>query len=281
MIKVQNTTEKYDIEPKRIIESSFESAYTKTAVTVHVTPPDTIVTIFSVISMILLAGMFFLTAKYDSSADRNPALWYTLASLCAGIIAYIISKHMKSEKLYKQHMSGSKTQEKDKKKEAFFEMLEYHSLPEKIHALELARKVSGLMSRQTDFTYLTALRQINDKLSNVNNPDNILCKMISTIPGVFPQPKRRFYLKEEDGQIVFYDADFEDPFGEIICHKDDVVSFGEYVNYSKRVPNPGGGKIRPESIIVELKDDNYNLFFEFKNHEYEDIRKIFGGKKAI
>ena len=80
------------------------------------------------------------------------------------------------------------TQEKDKKKEAFFEMLEYHSLPEKIHALELARKVSGLMSRQTDFTYLTALRQINDKLSNVNNPDNILCKMISTIPGVFPQP---------------------------------------------------------------------------------------------
>ena len=56
MIKVQNTTEKYDIEPKRIIESSFESAYTKTAVTVHVTPPDTIVTIFSVISMILLAG---------------------------------------------------------------------------------------------------------------------------------------------------------------------------------------------------------------------------------
>ncbi|NLN03527.1 MAG: hypothetical protein GX166_01700, partial [Clostridiaceae bacterium] len=179
MIKVQNSTEKYYIDPKRIIESSFESAYSKTAVTVNVTPPDTVVTVFSVISMILLGGMFFLTAKYDTSADRNPALWYTLASLCTGVIAFIISKHAKSEKLYKEYMSGSKAKEKDKKKEAFFEMLEFDSLPEKMHALELARKVSGLMNKQTDFTFLTALRQINDKLSNVNNPGTLMCKMTS------------------------------------------------------------------------------------------------------
>lgn len=281
MIKIQNTTEKYNIEPKRIIENAFESAYTKTAVTVHVTPPDTLVTVSSVISMILLAGMFFLTARYDTAADRNPALWYTLASACAGVVAYIISKHVKSGKLYKEYMNGSKTKEKDNKKKVFFEMLDYDNLPETIHALELVRKVSGLMNKQTDITYLTALRQINDKLSSVNNPDGLVCKMISTIPDVFPQPKRRFHLKDEGEQIIFYDADFEDPFGEISCDKDDVVSFGEYAYYSKRVPNPGGGKIRPESIILELKDDNHNLFFEFKNHDYEDIRKMFGGKKEL
>lgn len=281
MVKVLNSTDKYDIEPKKLIEKSFENAYTKTAVTVQVSPPDTLVTVFSVISMVLLAGMFFLTAKYDTSVDKNPSLWYTLAAGCTGIIAYIISKHLKSEKLYKESMKVSKTKVKDEKKENFLEMLEYDELPETMPALDLARKVSSLQSKQTDLTYLTALRQIGEKLSKINNPEDLLCKMISTVPNVFPQPKRRLYVKEKDGQINFYDSDFMHPLGEIVCEKDNVVSFGEYSKYQKRVPNPGGGKIRPESIIVEIKDDNYNLFFEFRNDDYDEIKKLFGGKKEV
>lgn len=71
MIKILNKTDKYNIEPRKIITNSFEAAYEKTAVDVPVKAPDTLVTVFTVISLLLLAGMLYLTAIYDKSKDAN------------------------------------------------------------------------------------------------------------------------------------------------------------------------------------------------------------------
>lgn len=154
-------------------------------------------------------------------------------------------------------------------------------MPEVTHAMELQRKVSPLMGKQTDVTYIAALRQINEKLASKNNPEDLLCKMISTEPEVFKQPKRRLYLKADAGSLVFYDADFMNPIGEIVCDLDDVVGYGDYAKYPNKFNNPGGGKIRPESIILEIKDEKHNLFFEFRTEDYDALKKILGGKKEI
>lgn len=281
MIQILNKTDKYNIDPKKVVTNSFDSAFEKTAVTIPVRPPETLVTVFTVISLLLLAGMLYLTALYDKSKDANSTLWFTLGTACFGIIAFYLSKYFKSVKLYKDSLKSPAASKKDKQREAFCALFELDEMPEQVNAMDLQRKVSSLMGKQTDATYLAALRQVNDKLAGKNNPQDLLCKMISTEPEVFKQPKRRLYLKSDSGNLVFYDSDFMNPIGEIVCDSDDVVGFGEYENYPGKINNPGGGKIRPDAIIVEIKDEKHNLFFEFRGEDYDALRKILGGKKEI
>ena len=278
MIIIKNETDRYNVNAKRLIDDSFESAHTKTSVTVEASPPDNIVTISSVLSMVLVALMLLLTAKKETDST----IWLTLSILCIGVIAFIISKHVKSAKLYKESKKSPKTKVKDNKKKEFQELFDYEGLTESYSALDLSRKVSSLLNKQTDPTYVTALRQMTERLSKVNNPTHILGKVITPIPDLFSQSKRRVYMAEKDDKIIIYDADFMHPLGELIADKDNILSFGEYQNYNKKIPNPGGGRIRQDSIIIEIQGDNEeSIFFEFRNEDYFDIRKTLGSRKEV
>ena len=105
-----------------------------------------------------------------------------------------------------------------------------------------------------------------------------MCKLITPLSEIFTQSRRRLYLKEDGKNLVFFDADWMNPAGEIVCVEDDVVSFGKFSQYPSSI-NAGGGKIRPDSVIVEIQDDANHIYIEFQDTEYERVKKIIPGRK--
>jgi hypothetical protein len=68
------------------------------------------------------------------------------------------------------------------------------------------------------------------------------------------------------------------PKGEIVCDEDDVISFGEYSKYPSSI-NKSGNKIRQDAVILEIKDGDNHVFFEFQSESYAEIKKAVSSRK--
>jgi len=280
LIKIQDT-DKYNIKPRLLISDAYETAYDSIVAETPQAPPDTAIFVSSITSLVMLSALFFYTYIHELSIKSVQAsIWTVLSVVCYGIIAFLVTKYIKSVKLYKQ--TAGTPDKRDRKKAKFMLLFDADNLPEEIPAGELLRKVSALSGNvNNDKITANALRRMSEFLTERNNPGDIMCKLVTTFGELFTQPKRRLYFKEDNDVLTFYDADFSKPKGEIICDVEDVVSFGTFDQYPLRINSSGGGKIKPEAIIVEIYDGTLRLYFEFQSAHYDKIRKILPGKKEL
>ena len=277
MIKVTQTS-RYNINPKKIINDAFEGAFGRYVETLPVSPPDKPTMISGVLSMLLLILMFILTAnRYEEQAT----IWITLAVVCGALAGLIVYKFIKAQKEFLK--SAGRPSTKDAKKKAFFALFtpDGTALPEQMPAGELIRKVSPLVGKQTDEASNSALRAMSETQALTNNPEDVLCKLVTTFGDIFTQPKRRLYFRQEGGSLVFYDSEWMKPKGEIVCAMEDVASFGTFSKYPLRINSSGGGKINPDAVIVEIQDSDHHIYFEFQNRDYDKLKKILPGKKEL
>ncbi len=269
MIEIKKTN-KYTINPNVLIGDAFESAYTRYAEEQPVTPPDIVLPICTCLSMILLIIMFLLTAH-----KLKDWVWLALSVLCLAFMIRSVYKYFKQNKDYKN--AAGKPSTIKKKRNGFFAlfMTPDKDLPDSMLAGELLKLVSPHVGKQNDQVYNNALRELSETLALTNNPSYTLCKLVNACGDIFDQPKRRLYFKAEGNTLTFFDTDWMNPKGEISCSTNDVVSFGEYSKYSGI---SSSGKIRPDDIIVEIKDDNNHIFFEFRSDSKQEIKKALPSK---
>ncbi len=276
MIQVTET-KRYHVNARKLVQDAFESAYTKSIEeNLPKEPPDMLTTVTACISMLLLSGMFFVTASVHSS---QKTVWWAFAFFCLLCIVWFVRKYLKGLKEYQK--TAGKPSTKDAKKNAFIQLFGQEELSEEMQAADLLRKTAALIGKQNNPLYETALRILSDALTARNNPGDLMCKLVTPFGEIFTQSKRRFYLCTEDNQLIFYDAEFMKPKGEIICNQDDVVSFGTFSKYPLRINSYGGGKIRPEAVILEIQDESQHIYFEFQSQEYDKIKKLLSGRKEL
>lgn len=276
MISIKET-KRYNINPNEVIGDAFETAYTRYAEEQPVTPPDIAMPIFTAISMALLCVTFLLTAfKPENKGDQF--IWIALAGVCILFAARSFSKYFSQNKKYRQ--AAGKPSTVKAKREGFFSFFNKsgEGLADEMSAGEMIKLVSPIIGKQNDQVYNNALREISEDLSRINNPSLTMCKLVNPLSDIFTQSRRRLYFKTEDDKLIFFDTDWMNPIGEIICDEDDVVSFGEYSKYPSSI-NKSGGKIRQDAIILEIKDDNNHTFFEFQSESYPEIKKAVASKK--
>lgn len=276
MIKI-NETKRYNINPTLVIGDSFETAYTRYAEEQPVTPPDGAMPIFTSISMALLCTTFLLTAfKPENSSER--LTWIILAIACVLLALRSFYKFYVQNKKYKQ--AAGKPSTVKAKREGFFSFFKKdgNELPEELPAGELLKMVSPVIGKQNDQVYNNALRELSEDLTQINNPSLTMCKLVNPCNQIFTQARKRLYFKDEGAYLVLFDTDWMNPKGEIVFDEDDVISFGEYSKYPTSI-NKSGSKIRPDSIIMELKDDNNHIFVEFQSDSYAQIKKAISSRK--
>lgn len=276
MIEIKKT-QRYNIKPLELVGDSFETAYTRYAEEQPVTPPDVSMPIFTSISMVLLFAIFLLTA-FHPKHNTQQFVWVALAGVCLLIAGRSFYKYFLQRKQYTQ--AAGKPSTVKAKREGFFSFFQKgeNELPETMTAGDMVKLVSPIVGKQNDQVYNNALREMSEDLARINNPSLTMCKLVTPCSQLFTQSRRRLYFKDEGAYLVFFDTDWMNPIGEITCDEDDVVSFGEYSKYPSSI-NKSGGKIRPESIIVELKDDNNHIYLEFQKDSYNEIKKAISSKK--
>jgi len=277
MIKI-NETKRYNVKPNEMVTDAFETAYTRYAEEQPVAPPDLTMPVFTSLSMVLLFVLFLLTA-FEYTEEKH--IWFILAGLCLMLAARSCYKYYIQNKNYRN--AAGKPSLVKAKREGFLSLFQIDEanlkrLPETILSSEMIKKVSPIIGKQNDQVYNTALREISEDLARINNPSLTMCKLLTPCTDIFKQSRRRLYFKNEDNSLIFFDTDWMNPLGEIVCDEDDVVSFGEYSKYPSDI-NKSGGKIRQDSIIVEIKDDNNHIFFEFQNDSYAEIKKALPSRK--
>lgn len=276
MISIKET-KRYNINPNAVIGDAFETAYTRYAEEQPVTPPDIAMPVFTAISMALLCATFLLTA-FQPENKGNQFVWIALAGVCILFSARSFSKYFSQNKKYKQ--AAGKPSLIKAKREGFFSFFNKSEsgIPKEMSAGEMIKLVSPIIGKQNDQVYNNALREMSEDLSRINNPSLTMCKLVNPLSDMFTQSRRRLYFKTEGDKLIFFDTDWMNPIGEIICDEDDVVSFGEYSKYPSSI-NKSGGKIRQDAIILEIKDDNNHAFFEFQSESYSEIKKAVASKK--
>lgn len=270
---IEKETSRYLVSPERLIENSFSRAYDSASDAPVVSPPDLSVTVTSCISMALIFGMCFLTAIV-----KNDAKWYAIGAGFVLIAVYIVYKHIKKLKTYKDANSEG-TKKYDFKKE--YESLFPAELPEKMPASEMAKKIAPLQGKQKKDLYNNAIRDLISSLNSKNNPGDVLCKNLSLYGELMTQPKRRYYFTPEDGKFVIYDADFMNPRGELVCDAEDILSFGTYANYPSKI-GVNGIKVSQDSVVIEIKTgdgDDARLYLEAHSNDYDRLKKMLGAKK--
>ena len=272
MINIKET-ERCHINPAQLIGDAFETAYTRYAEEQPVAPPDITMPIFTGISMGLLCILFFLTGIEYAN---EKVTWFALAIVCIAFGAYSATKYIKKNKLYKN--AAGKPSTIKSKREKFFSLFHKDGaeLPDSMLAGEMLKIISPINGKQNDQVNNNAIREISEELAQINNPSLMICKLVNPC-GIFDQPKRRLYFKEENGKYVFFDSDWMKPKGEIVCEEDDIVSYGEYAKYTGI--NPAGGKIRQDAVIVEAQDAEHHIYFEFQSESLPKLKKTFSSKK--
>lgn len=278
MITVSET-KRYYVEPKKIVSAAFEGAYVNSLEKMPQSPPDYLSSIWGAASIFVVAILYYITALQEVAKGESSALWYALSAVCVAIPVVVLLKLWKAHKSFRSASGGE--EKKERKRTAFYQLVGEDQLPDEMPAAEFTKKISPLLGRQTDEINNNALRRIADHLGNHNNPSDMLCKLVTPFGTVFTQAKRRFYLSVSDNTVTFYDTDFSAPLGEIVCDMADVVSFGPFSKYPQKINTGGGGKIRPDSMIVELQDEQNHIYFEFQSHEAERLKKLFSAKKEI
>lgn len=272
---IERETNRYEVSPQTLIENSFTDAYNSASDAPVIVKPDLSVTVFSCISMVLIFGMCILTG-----VQKHAALWYVIGVLFLLLVFYILYKHMKKLKVYREANSQG-TQKYDYRTE--YLSIFPPDLPERMPASELARALAPLQGKQKKDIYNNALRDLISTLNSKNNPSDILCKNISLYGTLMKQPKRRYYLRGEEGKIVIYDADFMNPRGELVCDAGDVLSFGPYSSYPAKI-NTSGSKINQDSVIIEIRTgegESDRLYLEVHGTEADRVQKLLGAKKKI
>ena len=278
MITVSET-KRYFVEPKKIVARAFEGAYISSLEKMPQAPPDYLSSIWGAASIFVVAILYYITAVQAAGKGEATALWYALSAVCVAIPVVVLLKLRKAHKAFRGASGGE--EKKERKKTAFYQLIKEDQLPEEMSAAEFTKQISPMLGRQADEINNNALRRIADYLGSCNNPSDIMCKLITPFGSVFTQAKRRLYLSVSEDTVTFYDTDFSAPLGEITCSMDDVVSFGPYSKYPQKINAPGGGKIRPDSIIVEIQDEQNHIYFEFQSQEADRLKKIFPSKKEI
>ena len=273
MIHVEETKQ-YNVRAQGVLSNAFERAYSRYADTQEAAPPDAATMIFSVISFVLVIAMLLLTA-YNYPKET---IWYLLAGLFAFFIGRVVYRYILARKEYLK--AAGKPSTISQKKVAFFNLFGgMEEIPEITTAADLQNRVRPLLGKQKDQIYNTALRTISEELVTVNNPNLPMCKLITPLKEVFTQSRQRFYFKEENGSLIFFDADWMNPKGQIQCDMNDVLSFGKYTNYTGSINSSVGGKIRSDAVILEIQGETGSVYFEFHQDEYDTLRKRLPGKK--
>lgn len=278
MITVSET-KRYYVKPKEVVAKAFEGAYVGTLEKMPQSPPDYLSSFWGAASVLVVAILYYITAVQAVAKGESPTLWYALSAVCVAIPVVVLLKLRKAHVAFRGASGGE--EKKEKKRTEFYQLMKEDQLPEEMSAAEFTKQISPMLGRQADEFSNNALRRIADFLGSRNNPSDIMCKLVTPFGDIFTQAKRRFYLNVTDNTVTFYDTDFSAPLGEITCSMEDVVSFGSYSKYPQKINAGGGGKIRPDSVILELQDEQNHIYFEFPSQEADRLKKLFPSKKEL
>ncbi len=269
----EQSTSRYEVRPRSVIENSFSSAYESSTDAPVVYPPNLAVTISACISLLLGAGMCILTYF------KLKSIWWLIIGIAVGLCTgFVIYHHLKTLKKYKEANSrGSKRFDY----KAEYVSLFPSGLPEKMPATDLTREIAPMQNRQSRDVYNNAIRDLITTLNSVNNPNDLLCKNVNTYGSLFAQPRRRCYVRQEDGKFVVYDADFMNPKGELIIDQSDLLSFGPASAFDS-IKLPKGSKSTQDVWYIEIKtgeDENDRLYLEAHSKDFDAMKKLFGAKR--
>ncbi len=274
MIRVEETKQ-YHVRAQSYVSDAFEQAYSRYADTQVAAPPDTVSMVFSIVSMLLVIAMLALTVYFYPD---EKLIWLAIIAVFVFLTGRIIFKHIKARKAYLD--AAGKPSTISLKKNNFFALFGgIDAIPEVTTAADLQNRVRPLLGKQKDAIYNTALRSVSEDLVRINCPELPTCKLITPLAETFTQVRQRFFFKEESGSLIFFDCDWMNPKGQIVCDVNDIVSFGRYSQYTASINSAGGGKIRPDAVILEIQDESQHVYFEFPQQEYDTIRKRLPGKK--
>ncbi|MBQ5762281.1 MAG: hypothetical protein IIW02_05665 [Clostridia bacterium] len=277
MIEVNKNTSKYNVNPRYMISDTFEDGYKRFANEQVAAPPDKVALIATALSFILLIAILILT----SFTYKNQFyVWLALAALCVILLLRSVMKYTKARKEYLK--AAGKPTTISKKRKRFYSLFSdgenLSDLPNVMSAGEFLPIVARLMGKQEEQLYNGVLRTIHEKLAAINNPNLPMAKIITPFGDVFNQTKRRLYVVEEDNKLIFFDADWMNPKGEIVCDMENLVSFGRFSQYPSNINSAGGGKIKPDSVIIEIKDDTNHIYFEMVSDLYNYVKKMLPSK---
>ncbi|MBO4326042.1 MAG: hypothetical protein J5950_02075 [Clostridia bacterium] len=274
MIKVSDTNE-YNVNPKNMIFDAFSTSYSRYADTQKEVPPDTATLVCTVISMVLLAGMFVLTAfRYESER----VLWFAMTGVAFAILGFFVYRYMKQRNAYLQ--AAGKPNTINTKRAEFVGLFgNVEELDQTMLAGDFQDQVKRLRDREQDEVRKNALKAVFDDLTVINNPDLPVCRLVTTLPERFTQPRARLYMKKSGDKFVFFDINWANPVGQIECDEDDIISFGRFSSYPASI-NTSGGKIRPESGILEIANEGGTpVYLDFVDDEFEKALKLLPKRK--
>lgn len=132
----ERSTEKYNVFPRKLIEGSFSGAYDSNNSAPVLYKPDTVVTVSSCISMLMICGMCVLTW-----AQTKSVIWLVVGAVFLVILAFIVRKHFKKLKEYND--ANSKGAEKFDFKAEYVSLFP-EDLPEEMTASEFALKIAQM-----------------------------------------------------------------------------------------------------------------------------------------
>lgn len=277
MIEVNKNTSKYNVNPRYMISDTFEDGYKRFANEQVAAPPDKVALIATALSFILLIAILILTSF---TYKDQFYVWLALAALCVILLLRSVMKYTKARKEYLK--AAGKPTTISKKRKRFYSLFSdgenLSDLPNVMSAGEFLPIVARLMGKQEEQLYNGVLRTIHEKLAAINNPNLPMAKIITPFGDVFNQTKRRLYVVEEDNKLIFFDADWMNPKGEIVCDMENLVSFGRFSQYPSNINSAGGGKIKPDSVIIEIKDETNHIYFEMVSDLYNYVKKMLPSK---
>lgn len=273
----EQQTRKYEVNTYKTIESSFTGAYDSISDAPIVNPPQKSVTVSGIISMVLVAGMCVLTFYHT---DWKAWGWGVAAGLSLAAIVLIVRRYMKALKKYQEaNSAGSKRFDY---KEEYMSL--FPELPGRMNASELIKTISPMQNKQSRDVYNNAIRNLMTALNTVNNPQDILCRNLTTYGDLFSQIRKRCYIGENDSsEIVIYDSDCLDPKGEIVVESSDIIGYGEPDTFGDKLAaiRKAGVKISSDAIIVAIKTDDEGgvLYLETHSNDFEKLKKLLGRGK--
>ena len=277
MIEVNKNTSKYNVNPRYMISDTFEDGYKRFANEQVAAPPDKVSLIATALSFILLIAILILTSF---TYKDQFYVWLALAALCVILLLRSVMKYTKARKEYLK--AAGKPTTISKKRKRFYSLFSdgenLSDLPNVMSAGEFLPIVARLMGKQEEQLYNGVLRTIHEKLAAINNPNLPMAKIITPFGDVFNQTKRRLYVVEEDNKLIFFDADWMNPKGEIVCDMENLVSFGRFSQYPSNINSAGGGKIKPDSVIIEIQDETNHIYFEMVSDLYNYVKKMLPSK---
>ena len=267
-------TKQYSVNPKEMINDAFNRSYSRYADTQKELPPDTVTMVCSVVSMVLLVGMFALTALRHR---EELAIWIAFSVAAVAVIFLIVYKYLKTRSAYLK--AAGKPDLIVSRRNYFLSLFgETAEQTEPMLAVDLQDQVRRLKEREQDEVRKNALKDMFDRLTAINNPDLPVCRLITKLPERFTQPRTRLYMKKEGGKFLFFDYSWANPLGQIECDEDDIVSFGRFSAYPPAI-NTSGSKIRPECGIIELAGADGSIYLDLVDDEYEKALKLLPRRK--